>query len=111
MIFYSIFCTQTESILPTPVGEIRPYFELWKVRMFDTFLCPAPFTGTFPECLDHIKSHFHGRLEKHGTESNSYESVANWLQSVTSVTTPTTEGKSSRHSTRHNASFTRHRDG
>lgn len=112
MIFYSIFCTQTESIWPAPVGEIRPYFDgLWKIRIFEKSLCPSPFTGTFPECLDHIKSHFHGRLEKHGTESNSYESVANWLQSVTSVTTPTAEPKPSRHSTRHNASFTRHSDG
>jgi hypothetical protein len=111
MMFYSIYCTETESIWPTPVGEIRPYFEFWKVRMFDSFLCPSPFTGTFPECLDHIKSHFHGRLEKHGTESNSYESVANWLQSVTSVTSADGSSEPSRHSTRHNPSNTRHRDG
>ena len=110
MLYYSIFCADTESIWPVPVGEIRPYFELWKVRMFDKFLCPSPFTGNFQECLDHVKAHFHGRLEKHG-DTNSHDAVANWLQSVTSVTTLTTEGKSSRHSTRHNASFTRHRDG
>ena len=61
--YYKIYCKETYPYLPVPVGELRPYFEgAWRVRMFDRFLCPSGFTGTFAECADYLKSWFHGRL-------------------------------------------------
>ena len=67
MIYYQIYCAETEPILPMPVGEIRPYFEgKWRVRMFDRFLCPSGFTGSLSDCTLYLREWFHGRLKECG---------------------------------------------
>lgn len=73
---YKIFCRDTESILPSPVGELRQQGDDWHIVMRDRGLCPSAsgFVGSFAECERLLSAWFRCRLE----EVDSDADADNW---------------------------------